>query len=33
VLERLAGPAFNHIANTFVDAFVRRVDELHLRAQ
>jgi ribosome-associated toxin RatA of RatAB toxin-antitoxin module len=33
VLERLAGPAFNHIANTFVDAFVRRADELHLRAQ
>jgi ribosome-associated toxin RatA of RatAB toxin-antitoxin module len=33
VLERLAGPAFNHIANTFVDAFVRRADALHLRAQ
>jgi ribosome-associated toxin RatA of RatAB toxin-antitoxin module len=33
VLERLAGPAFNHIANTFVDAFVRRAEALHLRAQ
>jgi len=33
VLERLAGPAFNHIANTFVDAFVRRADALHLREQ
>jgi ribosome-associated toxin RatA of RatAB toxin-antitoxin module len=31
VLERLAGAAFNHIANTFVDAFVRRADALHLR--
>jgi ribosome-associated toxin RatA of RatAB toxin-antitoxin module len=31
VLERLAGPTFNHIANTFVDAFVRRADALHLR--
>jgi ribosome-associated toxin RatA of RatAB toxin-antitoxin module len=33
VLARLAGPVFNHIANTFVDAFVRRADALHLRAQ
>ena len=32
VLERLAGAAFNHIANTFVDAFVRRADALHLRS-
>jgi ribosome-associated toxin RatA of RatAB toxin-antitoxin module len=31
VLERIAGPVFNHIANTFVDAFVRRADALHLR--
>jgi ribosome-associated toxin RatA of RatAB toxin-antitoxin module len=31
MLERLAGPVFNHIANTFVDAFVRRADALHLR--
>lgn len=33
VLARLAGPVFNHIANTFVDAFVRRADALHLRSQ
>jgi ribosome-associated toxin RatA of RatAB toxin-antitoxin module len=33
VFVRLAGPVFNHIANTFVDAFVRRADALHLRAQ
>ena len=32
VLQRLAGPVFDHIANTFVDAFVRRADALHLRA-
>jgi len=29
VLARLAGPVFNHIANTLVDAFVRRADALH----
>jgi ribosome-associated toxin RatA of RatAB toxin-antitoxin module len=32
VVARLAGPVFDHIANTFVDAFVRRADALHLRA-
>jgi ribosome-associated toxin RatA of RatAB toxin-antitoxin module len=26
LLERLFGPAFDHIANTFVDAFVRQAD-------
>ncbi|MFO1363301.1 MAG: type II toxin-antitoxin system RatA family toxin [Burkholderiales bacterium] len=31
LLERIAGPAFNHMASTFVDAFVRRADALHLR--
>jgi ribosome-associated toxin RatA of RatAB toxin-antitoxin module len=31
-VARLAGPVFDHIANTFVDAFVRRADALHLRA-
>lgn len=31
VLQRLAGSVFDHIANTFVDAFVRRADALHLR--
>jgi ribosome-associated toxin RatA of RatAB toxin-antitoxin module len=28
VLDRLLGPAFDHIANTFVDAFVRRAEAL-----
>jgi ribosome-associated toxin RatA of RatAB toxin-antitoxin module len=32
LLARVAGPAFNHIANTFVEAFVRRADALHLRS-
>ncbi|MGH8683425.1 MAG: type II toxin-antitoxin system RatA family toxin [Burkholderiales bacterium] len=26
LLDRLLGPAFHHIANTFVDAFVRRAE-------
>ena len=26
ILDRLLGPVFDHIANTFVDAFVRRAD-------
>lgn len=29
LLERVVGPVFGHIANTFVDAFVRRADKLH----
>jgi ribosome-associated toxin RatA of RatAB toxin-antitoxin module len=29
ILDRLLGPVFNHIADTFVDAFVRRADALH----
>lgn len=29
LLERAAGPVFNHIANTFMDAFVRRAEQLH----
>ncbi|HLU77518.1 MAG TPA: type II toxin-antitoxin system RatA family toxin [Burkholderiales bacterium] len=29
LLERLGGPVFNYIANTFVDSFVRRADALH----
>lgn len=28
LLARLAGPVFDHIANTFVDAFVRRAEAL-----
>jgi ribosome-associated toxin RatA of RatAB toxin-antitoxin module len=29
LLERIVGPVFNHIATTFVDAFVRRAEALH----
>jgi ribosome-associated toxin RatA of RatAB toxin-antitoxin module len=29
LLERVVGPVFNHIANTFVDAFVRRAEQLY----
>jgi ribosome-associated toxin RatA of RatAB toxin-antitoxin module len=29
VLEKLVGPVFNHIANTFVDAFIRRAEQIH----
>jgi ribosome-associated toxin RatA of RatAB toxin-antitoxin module len=29
LLEALVGPVFSHIANTMVDAFVKRADELH----
>jgi ribosome-associated toxin RatA of RatAB toxin-antitoxin module len=31
VLDRLLGPAFGHIANTFVDAFVQRADAMEAR--
>lgn len=29
LLERALGPVFGHIANTFIDAFVRRAETLH----
>jgi ribosome-associated toxin RatA of RatAB toxin-antitoxin module len=29
VLETVLSPVFSHIANTFVDAFVRRADEVY----
>ena len=29
ILERIVGPVFNHIANTFVDAFVRRAESVY----
>ena len=29
LLERMVGPVFNHIANTFVDAFVRRAEVVY----
>ncbi len=28
LLEKVVGPVFSHIANTFIDAFVRRADAL-----
>ncbi len=28
LLERIVGPVFSHIANTFIDAFVRRAEAL-----
>ena len=27
ILEKLIGPVFNHIANTFVESFVKRADQ------
>ena len=32
LLERAVGPVFNHIANTFIDAFVRRAETVYARA-
>jgi ribosome-associated toxin RatA of RatAB toxin-antitoxin module len=29
VLEKVVGPVFNHIANTFIDAFVRRAEAVY----
>jgi ribosome-associated toxin RatA of RatAB toxin-antitoxin module len=29
ILEKLLAPVFGHITNTFVDAFVRRADEVY----
>ena len=29
ILEKLVGPVFSYIANTMVDAFVKRADKLH----
>ncbi|HQR04704.1 MAG: type II toxin-antitoxin system RatA family toxin [Proteobacteria bacterium] len=31
LLEKVVGPVFNHIANTFVDAFVQRAHHVHGR--
>ena len=31
VLERAVGPVFGHIANTFIDAFVRRAEAIYPR--
>ena len=31
LLERLIGPVFHHIGNSFVDAFVRRAEQVHGR--
>jgi ribosome-associated toxin RatA of RatAB toxin-antitoxin module len=29
ILENLVGPVFNHIANTLVDAFAKRAEQVH----
>jgi ribosome-associated toxin RatA of RatAB toxin-antitoxin module len=29
VLERLIGPVFDHIATSFIDAFVKRADDMY----
>ena len=29
LLERVIGPVFNHIANTFIDAFVKRAERVY----
>jgi ribosome-associated toxin RatA of RatAB toxin-antitoxin module len=29
LIEAIVGPVFNHIANTFIDAFVRRAEKLY----
>ena len=31
LLERAVGPVFGHIANTFIDSFVRRAESIHAR--
>lgn len=31
VLEAVVGPVFNHIANTFIDAFVRRAEAVYAK--
>jgi ribosome-associated toxin RatA of RatAB toxin-antitoxin module len=33
VLERVVGPVFGHIANTFIDAFVRRAEAVYVDGQ
>ena len=33
VLEGVVGPVFGHIANTFIDAFVRRAESVHRSAR
>jgi ribosome-associated toxin RatA of RatAB toxin-antitoxin module len=31
LLEKVVGPVFRHIANTFIDAFVRRAESVYGR--
>lgn len=31
LIERIISPVFSHIANTFVDSFVKQADALHLK--
>ena len=32
LLEKALGPVFNHIANTFVDSFVKRAEQVYRKA-
>lgn len=32
LLEKAVGPVFNHIANTFVDSFVKRAEQIYRKA-
>jgi ribosome-associated toxin RatA of RatAB toxin-antitoxin module len=32
ILEKLIGPVFSHIANTFVESFVKRADQRYGKA-
>ena len=31
LLERLIGPVFHHISNSFMDAFVKRAEQIHVQ--
>jgi len=33
VLEAVVGPVFNHIASTFIEAFVRRAEQVYVKPQ
>jgi ribosome-associated toxin RatA of RatAB toxin-antitoxin module len=32
ILEKVIGPVFSHIANTFVDSFVKRADQVYAKS-
>jgi len=33
ILEKVLGPVFNHISNTFVEAFIKRAGQIHGRSR